>query len=130
MQRQMRQENLPVADCTRLLLALIALAIVTAIDRAEAADAPGCTPWIAKAVGIQGQVETRRAGETRWQPVRLEQTFCGGDMIRVSERSRAAILLRPEETTLRLDERSTITIPMLAPKVLDGWSYYRVRPIF
>ena len=115
MQRPMRQENLPVADCTRLLLALIALAIVTAIPRAEAADAPGCTPWIAKAAGIQGQVETRRAGETRWQPVRLEQTFCGGDMIRVSERSRAAILLRPEKTTLRLDQRSTITFPKLAP---------------
>ena len=110
-----QRDSLWVADCTRLLLALMALAIVTAIPRAEAADAPGCTPWIAKAVGIQGQVETRRAGETRWQPVRLEQTFCGGDMIRVSERSRAAILLRPEETTLRLDQRSTMTIPKLAP---------------
>ena len=115
MQRQMRQSSLRVADCSRLLLALIALAIVTEIDRAEAADAPGCMPWIAKAVGIQGQVETRRAGETRWQPVRLEQTLCGGDMIRVSERSRAAILLRPEETTLQLDQRSTITIPKPAP---------------
>lgn len=115
MQRQMRQDSLRVADCSRLLLALIALAIVPAIPRAEAAEAPGCTPWIAKAVGIQGQVETRRAGETRWQPVRLEQTFCGGDMIRVSERSRAAILLRPEETTLRLDQRSTITFPKPAP---------------
>ena len=115
MQRPMRQENLRVTDCTRLLLALIVLAIVTAIPRAEAADAPGCTPWIAKAAGIQGQVETRRAGETRWQPVRLEQTFCGGDMIRVSERSRAAILLRQEETTLQLDQRTTITFPKLAP---------------
>ena len=36
-------------------------------------------------------------------------------MIRVSERSRAAILLRPEETTLRLDQRSTITFPKPGP---------------
>ncbi len=117
LRRQMRQDSLRVADWARLLLALIVLAILTHIARAEAADAPGCTPWIAKAVGIQGQVETRRADETRWRPVRLEQTFCGGDMIRVAERSRAAILLRPEETTLRLDERSAMTIPMVEPKI-------------
>ena len=113
-QRQMRQDTLRVADGSRLLPALIALAIVT-IPRAQAADAPGCTRWIAKAVGIQGQVEMRRSGETRWRPVRLEQTFCGGDLIRVSQRSRAAIVLWPDETTLRLDQRSTITIPKPAP---------------
>ncbi|MGH8533063.1 MAG: TonB-dependent receptor domain-containing protein, partial [Gammaproteobacteria bacterium] len=93
----------------------MALALGIAIPRAEAAEAQGCTPWIAKVVAMQGQVETRRAAEMRWRPVRLEQTFCGGEMIRVSERSRAAILLRPEETTLRLDQRSTITIPKPAP---------------
>ncbi len=115
MQRQMRQDSSRVAGCTRLLLALIALVIVTASQRAEAADAPGCTPWIAKVVALQGQVEMRSAGATRWQPVGLEQTFCGGDMIRVSERSRAAILLREDETTLQIDQLTAITFPKVAP---------------
>ncbi|MGH8491447.1 MAG: TonB-dependent receptor domain-containing protein [Gammaproteobacteria bacterium] len=79
-----------------------------------------CASWVARVVSIQGQVETRSANATRWHPARLEQTFCGGEMIRVAQNSRAAILLRREATTLQLDQRSTMTIPS-APSTTAGW---------
>ena len=57
---------------------------------AEAADKP-CDQWVAKAVSVQGIVEARKAGQTLWVQVKLNDTFCAGDMIRVQEKSRAAI---------------------------------------
>ena len=59
-----------------------------------AAAAETCEEWVAKVVSVQGSVEAQRAGETQWQPVRLHDTYCSGDTIRVQERSRAAIVLR------------------------------------
>lgn len=67
----------------------------------------GCKKWVAKVVSVQGSVQVRRAGETQWIPVKLGDTYCPGDMIRVRERSRAAVLL-PEETILRLDQKTTV----------------------
>lgn len=98
-----------------LLWAFAALQIVLGCERADGADPTVCMPWVAKIVGVQGQVDTRRAGELLWRPVRLEQTICGGDMVRVSGRSRAAILLRENETTMHLDQRTAITIPKAVP---------------
>ena len=71
-------------------------------------DAGTCEEWVAKVVSVQGTVQARRAGETEWAPVRLDDTYCPGDMIRVQERSRAAVIL-PNETVLRLDQKTTIT---------------------
>lgn len=106
-----------------LLWAFAALQIVLGSARAYGADPTVCMPWVAKIVGVQGQVDTRRAGEIHWRPVRLEEMFCGDDMVRVSGRSRAAILLRENETTLRLDQRTTITIsPRWRPRNRAGWS--------
>jgi tetratricopeptide (TPR) repeat protein len=73
---------------------------------ARAADAP-CDLWIAKAVSVQGTVEARKAGTSFWVIVKLNDTFCPGDMIRVQENSRAAVALS-NETNLRLDQRTTI----------------------
>jgi tetratricopeptide (TPR) repeat protein len=44
----------------------------------------------------------------QWQPVRLDDTYCPGDRIRVQDHSRAAIVL-PNEAILRLDQKTTIT---------------------
>jgi tetratricopeptide (TPR) repeat protein len=67
-----------------------------------------CEDWVAKVVSVQGEVQARKADKKQWVPVKLNDTFCPGDMIRLHERSRAAFLL-PNETTLRLDQRTTVT---------------------
>jgi len=64
--------------------------------------------WVVKVVSVQGAVQARRAGEAQWVPVNLNDTYSLGDMIRVQERSRAAIIL-PKEIVLRLDQKTTIT---------------------
>ena len=68
-----------------------------------------CDQWIAKAVSVEGIVEVQRAGETQWQTVKLDDTFCPGDTIRVDDKSRAAISLA-NQPLLRLDQNTTITL--------------------
>jgi tetratricopeptide (TPR) repeat protein/opacity protein-like surface antigen len=68
-----------------------------------------CEPWIAKAVSVEGNVEVQRAGETRWQSVKLDDTFCPGDTIRVDDRSRADLSL-VNQPLLRLDQNTTLTL--------------------
>jgi ferric-dicitrate binding protein FerR (iron transport regulator) len=80
----------------------------------EAADKT-CDPWVAKAVSVQGIVEARKAGQSQWVQVKLNDTFCGGDMIRVQENSRAAIALN-NESNLSLDQKTTITFTGIEPK--------------
>ena len=80
----------------------------------EAADKT-CDPWAAKAVSVQGIVETRKAGQTHWVQVILNDTFCTGDMIRVQENSRAAVVLG-NETNLSLDQKTTITFTEIEQK--------------
>ncbi len=71
--------------------------------------AESCEQWVAKAVSVQGNIEARRVGETRWQPVKLNDTYCPGDKIRVNERSRAALSL-VNQPLLRLDQNTAITL--------------------
>src|SRR5215510_13204118 len=65
--------------------------------------------WIARAVSVQGTVETQRVGETLWQPVKLNDQFRAGDQIRVLDRSRADVALL-DQSVLRLNENTTITL--------------------
>ena len=88
--------------CIGLFLALLLLA------PPQVLSAGRCERWAAKVVSVQGMVEAKRSGEGRWQPVRLNDTLCAGDSLRMQEFSRAAILL-PNETVLRLDEGTVIT---------------------
>jgi tetratricopeptide (TPR) repeat protein len=60
-------------------------------------------------VSVQGSVEVQRAGETQWQTVKLNDSFCPGDKIRVDERSRAALTL-VNQPVLRLDQNTSITL--------------------
>lgn len=71
--------------------------------------AAACKPWAARAVSVQGTVEARKAGDTLWQPVRLDDTYCAGDSIRVAERSRADLAL-VNQPVLRLDHNTTIVL--------------------
>jgi Flp pilus assembly protein TadD/opacity protein-like surface antigen len=68
-----------------------------------------CEPSVAKAMAVEGKVDVRHPDETQWQPVKLHDTFCPGDVIRVQERSRADIALS-NQPMLRLDQNTTMTL--------------------
>ncbi len=68
-----------------------------------------CEPSIAKAMAVEGKVDARSADSTQWRPVKLRDTFCPGDVIRVQERSRADIALS-NQPMLRLDQNTTMTL--------------------
>ncbi len=77
-----------------------------------------CTQWVGKIVSVQGTVQTRRVDQTLWVPVQLNDILCPGDMIRTLERSRAAIILS-NESSLRLDQATTLTIHMAKEKAFS-----------
>src|SRR5262245_41216641 len=68
-----------------------------------------CEPAIAKAMAVEGKVDVRSSDSTQWRPVKLYDTFCPGDVIRVQERSRADIALT-NQPMLRLDQNTTMTL--------------------
>jgi tetratricopeptide (TPR) repeat protein len=94
-------------------LAVAAAALCAALSLLPASVAQTADQGVAKAVSVQGSVEVQPAGQTQWQPVKLNDTFRPGDTIRVQERSRADIALL-NQSVLRLNANSTITIE--APK--------------
>jgi tetratricopeptide (TPR) repeat protein len=87
-----------------VFLAAFSFGFVIPVEAAE----ERCDPWVARAESVQGTVEVRKAGQTMWELVKLYDTFCTGDMIRVQENSRAAIVMG-NETNLALDQRTTLT---------------------
>src|SRR5918996_923532 len=74
-------------------------------------ESPAATPeqWIARAVSVQGTVESQRINEPLWQPVKLHDTFRASETIRVLERSRADVSLL-DQSVLRLNANTTITL--------------------
>jgi tetratricopeptide (TPR) repeat protein len=93
--------------CSFVFVVCICLLTVSLYPRAARAET--CEKWVAKVVSAQGTVEAQRAGETGWQPVELNGTYCPGDTIRVDKRSRADIAL-VNHPVLRLDQNTTITL--------------------
>lgn len=91
-----------------------------------------CGQWVAKVVSVQGSVQSRSARGPRWVSVAQNDTFCPGDMLRVQERSRAAIVLS-NGAILRLDENSTLTLgglereESLLMNLLTGAAYFFSR---
>ena len=73
------------------------------------AGAQTCEEPIGKMVSVQGTVESQKAGGTQWQPVKLNDTLCPGDTIRVLDNSRAEIALA-NQSVLRINENTTITL--------------------
>ena len=88
---------------------ILCLSLVPASLYPCMAFAETCEQWAAKAVSVEGNVEVQRAGETQWQTVKLDDTFCPGDTIRVDDRSRTALSLE-NQPLLRLDQNTTITL--------------------
>jgi tetratricopeptide (TPR) repeat protein len=88
-----------------MVMAAMLLGTVLLATRGLAAE---CGQWVAKAVSVQGPVEAKRAGQVQWAPSRQNDAYCPGDMVRVRESGRAELLLS-NETTLRLDQKTTVT---------------------
>ena len=91
----------------RLLFGLCLILLVLAATPPPTAAAD-CQDWVARTVSVQGRVETRRAGESQWLPVKIGAAHCLGDAVRLGTLSRAAIVLR-EGGVVRLDQNTTIT---------------------
>jgi tetratricopeptide (TPR) repeat protein len=92
----------------RVLLAIILSALFFGHSVASAQEVKPCKTWVAQVVSVEGNVQAKRMNGTEWVPVKLNDTFCPGDMIRVAEHSRAGVIL-PNEVLLRFDQNTTLT---------------------
>ncbi|MBI5073706.1 MAG: TonB-dependent receptor [Nitrospirae bacterium] len=96
------------------------------------AYADSCTDWVAKLDSFQGKVQAKRTSGVEWKQVLSKDSFCAGDMLRVMEKSRAIIVLK-NETVMRLDQNTTITLAaptQQKPSLLDlirGAAYFISR---
>src|SRR3989304_1520550 len=90
-----------------LLAAILCTSLSTVVlVRDVSSAATTCDPWVAKMVSVQGNVEARRTGQTRWQPALLNDTYCTGDRIQVGGRSRAVFAF-VNHPSPRLDQNTT-----------------------
>jgi tetratricopeptide (TPR) repeat protein len=95
-----RSHLLSLLICTNIIIPLLCF---------SSSIAGSCKQWAAKVVSVQGTVQVKEIDETQWKSVKLNDTYCPGDVIRVLERSRADIVLT-NQPVLRLDQNSTITL--------------------
>ena len=100
---------------TKIFFLIICLCLLTGGRCPTLTYAGGCDDWVAKVVSVQGDVQVKKSSTTQWLPVKLDDTFCPGDMIRVQGRSRAAVVLS-NESVARLDQNTTITFSGVAEK--------------
>ena len=105
------------------LLAVVAAAVlpVGGVLAQGASSGKPCEPAPAKAVSVQGTVESKGPADAQWQPVKLNDTFCPGDSIRVQAKSRADITLL-DQSVLRLNANSTITVEDAEGPDAPAWS--------
>lgn len=99
----------------------LAAFLVAALAASNGAWANGCAERAGRVTSLQGKVEIRSRGDDVWRPARVEGIVCPGDVLRVRSAGRAAVLL-DNEITLRLDERTILTIADTTagkPTVLD-----------
>jgi len=89
--------------------AFLACAIIAMTLCPAEAPAQTCEKWAGKAVSVQGVVQAKRAGQSQWQPVKLNETYCPGDTIRTERNSRAEIALY-NHPVLRIDQNTTLTL--------------------
>jgi len=92
----------------RVILFFLVILLVVSLQPFFAV-AQTCEEPIGKMVSVQGTVESQKAGGTQWQPVKLNDTLCIGDTIRVLNNSRAELALA-NQSVLRINENTTITL--------------------
>ncbi|MFC1826762.1 TonB-dependent receptor domain-containing protein [Thermodesulfobacteriota bacterium] len=94
---------------SKFLFLLSLIIFLSMIIAPLSVSAKTCEQWVAKAVSIEGRVEAKRDGETQWQQVQPDETFCAGDQVRVLDESRADLAFA-NQPLLRLDQNSAITL--------------------
>jgi tetratricopeptide (TPR) repeat protein len=100
---------------SRLFMIVVLIGMVVGLPLSASATPPECTEWAAKIVSIEGRVESLHAGDTNWQVVKLNDTYCPNDRVRTPENSRAAIQLQ-NETILRLDQNTVVRFSGIDPQ--------------
>jgi tetratricopeptide (TPR) repeat protein len=93
----------------RFLSLLVLISSVLVLMHPDDSLAGTCEKAVARMVSAQGIVQVKRVGETQWQQVKLNETYCPGDVIQVGERSRADVALI-NQPVLRLDQNTVITL--------------------
>jgi len=84
-------------------------ALVLVIAGQTSALARDCAEWHADVVAIEGTIEVRRVDSTDWVDLARGDIVCTGDSIRAQGFSRATLRL-PDQTVIRLDQHSTLTL--------------------
>jgi tetratricopeptide (TPR) repeat protein len=88
--------------------ARILVILVTYLLPVPGAEAEShCQLMAGRLVSLQGQAQVLGNGETIWQQVGQNSHFCPGDMLRVSEGGRVAVLLA-NQAVVRIDQNSTL----------------------
>ena len=106
---------------------LIIVFIFSQTLHAQTAPAPG--GWVAQLVSVEGSAQLKKAGDTKWSPARLNERLFAGDMLRVMDNSRAAVVMR-NQSNVRLDENTTITFKGIEEgktvfvEILEGMSHF------
>lgn len=95
--------------CNQVLCLIVGAAFLSVCLYSNVASAETCEKPVAKVVSVQGTVEAQKAGETGWQEVKLNDTYCPGDTIRVHGKSRADVTLL-EKSVIRLNQNTIITL--------------------
>jgi len=96
-------------SCSSLFFRLIGMSLLAVVLHPSVSSAQTCEKWVAKIASVQGTVEAQRVGDPLWQPVKLDDTYCPGDTLRVQERSRADLTLL-DQSVLRLNANTTLTL--------------------
>ncbi len=90
--------------------ARLALAIACLLPAAGAEAARSCDEWSADLTAVEGVVEVRRSGQGEWRAAASGERVCTGDSVRSQAASRATLTL-PDDSTIKLDEHSTLALP-------------------
>ncbi len=104
-----------------LRLALVAGAATLLLFATAAAAADRCAAPIGRVVSVQGSVDLQHEAKHVWQPAALDQGLCVNDLIRVGNRSRAAIVLF-NDGVIRIDQNTTLRLARVeaeAPSLLE-----------
>ncbi|MEN6439891.1 MAG: FecR domain-containing protein [Syntrophobacter sp.] len=97
-------------DSPILISVILSLICFSMCGTLQAFAAERCEDWVARVVSAQGYVQCRATGETRWTDLKLDDIVCPGDMVRVLENSRAALVFR-NQAIVRLDQNTTVILP-------------------
>jgi len=89
--------------------ATVLLALLIAAGAPTVVFARGCDEHHAELVTAEGTIEVRRMGGGEWVALARGDWVCAGDSVRAQAFSRATVRL-PDQTVLRLDQHSTLTL--------------------